>query len=175
MKGRIMRLKGIVSLLIILVLGFPLPLFGAKKYENYVAALDPPTVSTSGASDIGESNAILTGSIDKNGGSYITEYGFCWGKNANNPENKVVVGYGHHMRSFSASLGNLSPGTTYYYYAYAKSNNGTLTGRGSLQSFTTKQAVNPPTVSTFGASDIGESNAILTGSIDKNGGSYITE
>ena len=86
----------------------------------------------------GSGTAMLNGKIEGNGGASITEYGFVWGLNPSNPENKLIVGYGTSTpTAISGSIGGLAPGTTYYYYTYAK--NGAETGRGDVKSFTTAQ------------------------------------
>lgn len=121
-------------------------MFSLLILSTPAVALSNPTVTTYGATGVTTNRAMLSGSIDRNGGSYISEYGFCWGLKASNPENKEVIGTAHYSGSFSVNLSNLSPGTTYYFYAYAKSNNGKLKGVGQILSFQTDTRNSAPTI-----------------------------
>lgn len=106
-----------------------------------------PDVTTGSASGLTDFGVTLTGHLDSDGndqpaGMYqpiVTETGVCWNTNpnptiANNPtpSSPAVLEVGS---DFTISLTTLSPGTTYYFRAYATNSLGT--GYGRNISFTT--------------------------------------
>ena len=96
-----------------------------------------PTVTSSAASDLAETTATLNGAVDADGGDAVTATGFVWGTDAllsgaSNASGSATSG------SFTASLTDLTGGTTYYFSAYAT--NGEGTAHGDTLSFTTTPA-----------------------------------
>ena len=89
-----------------------------------------PSVTTSAATQVTSAAATLNGGISASGGGSITDYGFYWGTSSN-PSTQVSVGSGA-TSSFSWNA-SVTPGTTYYFKAYATNQAGT--GYGSLMSF----------------------------------------
>lgn|GEM_PF-1553757 len=113
-----------------------------------------PIVQASSASSIAATSATLNGSITSGGSSNVTEYGFLWGSTQDNLANTLQVGTDNHSGTFTATLANLTAGTTYYFQAYA--NNANSTADGTMMSFTTAGAsqapaapITPPTPVTF--------------------------
>jgi hypothetical protein len=103
-----------------------------------VNSVSVPTVSTHAISDsvITTNSAYLIGGISDTGGGTILARAFGWGPGSagdNFVLNVVVDG-----NSFYYHLTGLSPGTTYYYRAWAQNSAGW--GYGTVQSFTTKVA-----------------------------------
>lgn len=82
------------------------------------------SVLTNSPSLIGTKNATFNGSITSNGGSQITERGFCWSLNQNPTvlNNKVINQSG--LNNFNEVLIGFNASTTYYVRAYAINNLG---------------------------------------------------
>ena len=129
----------------------------------------PPTVTTQAASNITSSSANITGTITSTGGATITEAGFIYQAEGDYNAHSVHVQVS--SGSFSYQLTDLSPGTKYYFKAYATNREGT--GEGSILTFTTKSG--EPQVSTVSSSNVGSQRATVTGKIISDGGFPITE
>ena len=82
------------------------------------------SVLTNSPSLIGTKNATFNGLITSNGGSQITERGFCWSLNQNPTvlNNKVINQSG--LNNFNEVLIGFNASTTYYVRAYAINNLG---------------------------------------------------
>ncbi|KAF1086044.1 Endoglucanase precursor [Sporotomaculum syntrophicum] len=92
-----------------------------------------PTVKTNEA-EVNGNTAALNGSIISSGGADIAEYGFEYSSDFST-WTKRVAGTNNHIGSYSADLGELSEGTTYYYKSYAVNSVGT--GYGYVSAFST--------------------------------------
>ena len=92
-----------------------------------------PNVSTTSSSNISYTSANISGYINSNGGSEISEYGFYYWVNSSS-KFKVVLG-SNFIGSYSKVLTGLIQNTTYYYQAYAINSKGIAYGNTS--SFTT--------------------------------------
>lgn len=112
-----------------------------KTKTGYITVSLPllPTLTTSAISILNTTTAITGGNITSQGGSSVTIRGVCWNTSSTptTANNKVINGNG--SGSFSSSLINLRPNTTYYVRAYATNNNGT--SYGNELSFTTTTAL----------------------------------
>lgn len=131
-----------------------------------------PQVSTSTISNITLNSAISGGAIANDGGADITSKGVVWNTTASptiSSNTKTIEGTG--TGTFSSSLTNLTPSTTYYLRAYATNSSGT--GYGSEISFTTNSVV-LPVLSTTAITDITFNSAASGGSITNDGGGTIT-
>ena len=96
--------------------------------------IESPTVNTNSATNITANAATFEGYVANNGGANITACGFQYGRNYSNLTMEITsTMYGNN--SFTATLSNLEPNTTYYYKAYATNSAGT--GYGEVRSFTT--------------------------------------
>lgn len=132
----------------------------------------PPSLTTGGASAITSTSATVAGSIPSSGCTAVNAYGIEF-----STVNGFVPGTGTQVSStnlagtsFTSALATLTPGTTYYYVAYATNQGGT--GYGTQLSFTTA----PPTTPNFGSATLtgfgsvcvnttaGPNNFVLTGS-----------
>ena len=94
-----------------------------------------PQLSTVEVTNIIAGTAMGGGSISDNGGAEIVASGICWSKTNQNPTisddtTKTTIASG----SFTATLKNLTPSTTYYVRAYATNRFGT--GYGNMVTFT---------------------------------------
>jgi len=137
--------------------------------RNFTTTFNKPTVSTQGANNVTSSSATVSGNISSTGGASITEAGFKYQADGEYSwtSKQVQVTSG----TFSCQLTNLTPGTKYYVYAYAKNAQGI--GEGSIINFTTASGL--PQVSTVSSSNVGSTRATVTGKIVSNGGFSITE
>ena len=78
-----------------------------------------PAVQTEAATSVTATSAVLNGDITTDNGYAVTDYGFLWGTSDSSLTNKLDVGTNNHSGSFTATLGSLTAGTTYYFEAYA--------------------------------------------------------
>lgn len=143
---------------------------GCKKQEKDSVK---PEVETSSVTNITETNAVGGGVVISDGGSSIIERGVCWSKE-HNPvvsDYHVIVGGG--VGSFTCTLVDLEPNTTYYLRAYAINSVGIAYG--SETSFITLQNSNLPTVDISETISVTSTTALCYGSIIDSGSSSIIE
>jgi len=100
-----------------------------------LTVINPPTVVTNSATNIGTLQATLNGQITDTGGATVDERGFEWGTESGSYPNSWTETGSFGTGSFSHVLSGLQPKTTYYYRAKAHNSGGW--GYGSEQSFTT--------------------------------------
>ena len=147
-------------------IGFRLALSGNEGQATV------PGPRTGNVSDITTNSAHVTGSLWTDGGSYQTEWGFCYGISpdlvANGTLNPVSE-YGQN-HDFSGSLTNLQAGTKYYVCAYAK--NAVGTGYGEVVEFTTLDNIR---ITTSPIINITDFTAVGGGNVISDGGSTVTE
>lgn len=129
--------------------------------------LNVPTLADGTATDLKTTEATLSGSYTSDGGGTVTSYGFEYGTTTSYGNSTSVVVDG---TSFSATLTDLQRNTTYYWRSFAENEAGKGYGAGST--FLT-DAENP-TVTTGTASNISQSGATLSGTLNDNGGAAIT-
>jgi hypothetical protein len=137
-----------------------------KLAITYTASevLVPPTVTTQSATNVGGSSAMLHGTITDTGGATVTRRGFKFGLTQTNTWDTYETGtFGTGTYSRTASA--LTPGTTYWFRAYAANAYGT--GYGTWLPFTTSGL---PAVVTSNATYIGTSAARLNGQLTSSGG-----
>ncbi|HEX3010913.1 MAG TPA: Ig-like domain-containing protein, partial [Syntrophomonadaceae bacterium] len=138
-------------------------------------AADKPSASTGSVGSYDQTNALLTGSVDNDGGAAITGYGFKWGTSSSSLTGKQYAGFDNHTGYFNLNISGLQPNTTYYYQAFAQ--NSIAPGYGDILQFTTKplqQIADKPSASTGSVGSYDQTNALLTGSVDDDGGAAIT-
>ena len=91
-----------------------------------------PSVNTEAASEITAQGARLNGNVTDNGGASITDRGFVYSSTDETPtigESGVVqLSAGAAVGAFSSVISSLSPGTKYYFQAYAANSVGTTYG-----------------------------------------------
>lgn len=105
------------------------------EQRNFKTSPTVPTVTTSQVSNITETSASCGGNVTDHGGSSVTARGVCWSTSSNPTINNQHTTNGSGTGSFTSSITNLSPGTTYYVRAYATNSVGT--GYGEVRTFTT--------------------------------------
>jgi len=109
---------------------------GVGKEETFTTlGSTPPVVTTGGVSNVSQNSATLLGTVSTSG--LQTEYGFEIGTTPNNYGPVTGLGSigGSTTETVSLTLGELQPGTTYYYRVTASSVDGTREGQ--PESFTT--------------------------------------
>lgn len=93
-----------------------------------------PILTTTSISSISGSEVECGGTITSDGGATVMERGVCWGtkQTPTISNNKTADGDG--AGTFKSEISGLTPGTKYYFRAYASNSSGT--GYGSTMSFT---------------------------------------
>ena len=87
-----------------------------------------PVVTTSDVTNISSSTAECGGNVTNDGNSNQTTKGVCWSSSSNPTVNDYNTDDGNGTGTFSSSMTNLSPLTTYYVRAYAANSSGTAYG-----------------------------------------------
>ena len=153
-----------------------LQVYNGTNFVNMVGANAqfalPAVSATSTASDITSSALTSGGSIDSDGGAFVTARGVVWNTNTNpttSLSTKTSDGTG--IGTFSSSITGLTSGVTYYVKAYASNSVGTKYGPEIMVN--TAQAV-ATLASTTAASSIGATSATSGGNITYNGGATVT-
>ncbi len=112
-----------------------------------------PGLTTGNASSITTNSAVVAGTINSNGCSAVTTYGFEYSTTPGFTTGTVVNATNLAGGDFSAPINGLAPSTTYYYKAFATNAGGT--GYGLEQSFTTA-APPPPGLAHTTLADFGD-------------------
>lgn len=141
-----------------------------------------PKVETKAVTDITSNSAKSGGIITDNGDGRILEQGICWSTSGtpvvDNTHATATVG----ETSFTCTMSNLSPSTTYYVCAYAINTAGV--GYGDVHHFTTASNggggggggndSNLPVVTTDEVTHIKHNSARCGGNVTADGGSTVT-
>jgi len=139
---------------------------GTDGFTTTAASQAPPTVTTLAASSLTPTSATLNGDVNGNGDSSTSAY-FEWGTTTSYGTITIQTGVGGAAQSFTATLTNLAPSTTYHYRIDAANTGGTSDG--SDATFTTSSAQAPPTVLTLAAGGITDTGATVNAFVDPNG------
>jgi hypothetical protein len=107
----------------------------------------PPVIQTEAATSITAGSAVLNGDITSDNNYDVTDYGFLWGTNSSSLTGKLDVGTSNISGGFTATLGSLTAGTTYYFQAYATNSQGTADG--AVMGFTAGASQTTPTTPVF--------------------------
>jgi hypothetical protein len=129
------------------------------------------TITTTAATNIEYTNVSVGGQITSDGGTAVTQRGICYSTNPNPSINEMHINVGAGMGTYTATINNLIPNTTYYAKAYASSLAGIAYG--NEVSFTTL-ALTTPQIATFNVAGIGGTTANSGGNIANTGGSIVT-
>jgi DUF2075 family protein len=132
------------------------------------ASNNPVLASTTPASSITSSSAILGGNITDEGATQVSVRGLVYGTTTGSSTFSVTIGSG--AGTFTSTLTGLTQGTTYFVRSFATNVQGT--SYGTETSFTTQTT---PTVSvTNTPSSITTTSAISGGIISSTGGATVT-
>ncbi len=146
-----------------------------ENKQSRLGVLNPPTVTTTSATNITDTTATSGGKITNPGGSAPTACGVCWSTDHNpTTANSKTSDLQADFREkddpgYTSNITGLSPGTTYYVRAYATNNDGT--GYGSEITVSTKSV---PTLTTKSITDITETAARSGGEVTSYGGAVLT-
>jgi plastocyanin len=129
-----------------------------------VTSAGQPTAVTESATQVGEAEATLNGTVNPNG--HPTMYFFRYGTTTSYGKETSMSGpiEGTANVSVSAQATGLQAGTTYHFQLVAKNANGTV--EGADQTFITP---GPPTAITGAAASVGETGATLRGTVNPDG------
>ena len=129
--------------------------------RNEGAPVFLPSVSTLSVSGITEYSALCGGKVISTGGSPITARGICWSTSPNPTLNGSHLFDNSGLNTFTCSMDNLDPGTTYYVRAFAINVAGIAYGEQRI--FTTLAPFIE--VSTISVSDITCTSATCVGNV----------
>ncbi len=147
--------------------------YGPAISVRTLSATIPTGVTTKTISSITQTTANSGGTVSNDGGAPITTRGVCWSNTTSSPtisNSKSINGSG--TGSFTSSIIDLSPNTTYFVRAYATNSVGTAYG--SYQIITTSAVSLPSGITTTTVSSITQTTASSGGSVSNDGGATIT-
>jgi uncharacterized protein (TIGR02145 family) len=129
-----------------------------------------PSVITNNVSEVTTNSVLLSGRVENDNQSYVSQRGFCYDTSENPTlgNNYAICGSGE--GDFTKNLMILSPNVTYYVRAYAINSVGV--SYGDQKSFTTLTA--PPVVVTSSVSGVSSSSAVCGGDVTSSGGATVT-
>lgn len=130
-----------------------------------IESLIPPEPITGVATSTTPTGATLNGTVNANGAD--TSYFFKYGTDTNygSVTSTQSAGNGPNAVPVSATIGSLTPNTTYHFQLVASSSGNTVMGSDAM--FTTSAAL--PTVTTGAATDVRVHRATLGGTLDPQG------
>jgi uncharacterized protein (TIGR02145 family) len=128
-------------------------------------------VTTTNVTDIKQTTATSGGNVTSDGNVEVTSKGVCWNTSENPTVGNNKTSDGTGIGSFTSSLTQLAPGTTYYVRAYATNSEGTAYG--SQVSFNSNPVI-LATLSTVAVTSITGTTAVSGGTISSDGGGAIT-
>jgi hypothetical protein len=130
-------------------------------------AATSPSVVTGGTSSVGQTSAVLHGTVNPNGSSttYFFQWGLTKGYGVNGPGRSA--GSGTKAVSVQDTARDLIPGTTYHYRLVAANAGGTTVG--ADRTFKTAGHAPPAGAATGPATNLSTSGATLTGAVNPAG------
>jgi len=136
----------------------------------------PPNVSAVAINAILRQSAKLSASIISNQGAIVTQYGFCVSQSSNPTifNSTVISFFGSPLATFIGDVINLNPNTSYYVRAFAYNSAGGPSYSSITSSFTTLSLL-PPVVTTVSVGTISLNSASVSGNLNDDGGSIVTE
>lgn len=128
-------------------------------------------VTTTNVTDKTQTTATSGGNVTSDGNAEVTSRGVCWSTSVNPTIGNNKTSDGSGTGSFTSSLTQLTPGTTYYVKAYATNSEGTAYG--SQVSFSSNPVI-LATLSTASPTLVTGTTAVSGGTISSDGGGSIT-
>ena len=144
--------------------------FTFKVYGS--VSVTTPTVTTTTAASVGATSAVLAGNVTDDGGGTVSSRGYVISSTDSTPDKNEerTIADGSSTGAFSETVGNLTPGTLYYWRPYATNEAGT--SYGSVDTFTTDATT--PTVVSGSSSNISSTTATCSGNVTASGGATVT-
>jgi uncharacterized protein (TIGR02145 family) len=134
-----------------------------------------PQVSTGDATTLSSSSGFVSGNVLADGGSTVTQRGFCWSVSPNPTIASNTSQNGSGLGAFNHTIQPLSPSTTYYIRAYATNSEGTAYGNQvTLTTSAANTNANVPTIQTELIVYNDGLTAISGGNITADGGLAVT-
>lgn len=143
---------------------------GKKEMVNPpTPPVQQPSVTTDIVSNITATSAVGGGSVNAASTVLIVSKGICWSPTNQSPttSDNTVQSNTTGTGSFSLTMNNLTPNTTYYVRAFAVSAG--VTTYGTMTSFKTGVVITTPTVTTGTATVNNDSTATITGTVTSDG------
>ena len=137
-------------------------------FQSPSISLCYPTVNTTIAGSVSYFSATLGGEVTKEGDEAPTSRGIKWGLTSGNLSNDVPIEI--ELETFSQLVDGLTPGTTYYFRAYATNTYGT--GFGEILNFTTPTQI--PVIETVAAGSISYFSSSLGGNVTSQGAASVS-
>ena len=144
---------------------------GCKK-DNSNNPLLIPVIATSEVQNTTQTTSQCGGIIMNDQGEIIIAKGVCWSTNTKPTINDSVTNQGAGANSFTGTMKNLKPNTTYYVRAYATNKYGT--GYGNIMTFTTKNPLLVPLITTSEVRNTTQTTAQCGGIITDDKGEIIS-
>ncbi len=133
-----------------------------------------PTLTSTSASAITQTGALISGDVSSDGGDLITEIGVCLSKKENPTINDLSFKASNlNANKYSVTTSGLTGNTTYYVRAYAKNKYGI--GYGQQTTFLTGPVLASISTTTFNTASIYSTKASYGATITDNGGAAVTE
>lgn len=152
---------------------------GLGNVEKFTTSVTPtpPSIILNPVANIITTSAVLLGKVSNNGGSNITDQGFCWNTTGNPKitDNKIPTNTDAN-NNISTNMTGLTQGVVYYVRAYAINSLGVNSvGYSNEINFKTQVPTTPAKVTTLAPTNITETSARLQGNLTELGSSLIKE
>jgi len=146
---------------------------GEQSFSMIISGIssDYPVVQTDSVYNITQTNADINAEVTDSGGSAVTNRGVVYSHNTAPTLNDSVIYSGSGIGSYSASITNLEPDTTYYARAFASNSAGT--SYGNTIEFETDDYL--PDVGTIVTSNITTNSADVESEVINNGGYTVND
>jgi len=143
--------------------------YGNENSFTTGQTITPPTVTTTGVTNIAQTTATSGGNVTSDGGATVTARGVCWSTSTSPTITGSHTTDGTGTGTFVSNLTGLTGGTLYYVRAYATNSAGT--SYGNELTFTT---LTLPTVTTNTVTNITQTTATSGGNVTADGGATVT-
>jgi hypothetical protein len=143
--------------------------YGEEK--SFTTLANIATVTMVAPANITDRTVDMAGDVPYDGKSEVTAKGFCWALTQNPTIANDTTIDGNGTGQFTRVLKKLMPATTYYIRAYATNKIGVAYS--SEATFTTLAGV--PVVNTSEVANVTKTSATLSGNVEHDGGSTLTE
>jgi len=130
-----------------------------------------PIVNTVEIVSIESDKINIKGKVDSDGGSTVSERGFCWNTTGSPIINDNYITVGNDIGEYAGTINDLNPGTTYYLAAYAKNSKGVAYGA----TLTATTETTKPSIKTINIDAISSNSCAVSVELVSDGGAEINE